>query len=296
MNDWHRHTAVSDAEKVKGLLDGTVDPSELEEDSELYALAERIYGRETLDEMGITAPVVPKTVFEEPEYYNGNNHEVELPDEPEEVLPSESKSKTRRVRISLFAGLFGLMVVSLNIVVGIGSFVELCEDSPQNLPIEFNTQANMQGDALHITWTITNLNPASQYSVAWTISENGSHTFVDSEWFNWTSQDTYIHSLSRSIEITPWCYISTLYENQTEVASSNDCEGQIDVMSETIDVTDGCDENTRLVWIDVAEYRNLNSWEPAGSGDLIDGALLMLFLMFFISGLRRGGNNLLNTS
>ena len=39
MNDWHRHTVVSDAEKVKGLLDGTVDPSELEEDSELYALS-----------------------------------------------------------------------------------------------------------------------------------------------------------------------------------------------------------------------------------------------------------------
>ena len=49
---------MSDSERVKGLLDGTVDPSELEGDPELYSLAERIYGREALDEMGIAAPVV----------------------------------------------------------------------------------------------------------------------------------------------------------------------------------------------------------------------------------------------
>ena len=33
---------MSDSERVKGLLDGTVDPSELEGDPELYSLAERI--------------------------------------------------------------------------------------------------------------------------------------------------------------------------------------------------------------------------------------------------------------
>ena len=43
---------MSDAERVKGLLDGSMNPSELEDDPELYALAERIYGREALEEMG----------------------------------------------------------------------------------------------------------------------------------------------------------------------------------------------------------------------------------------------------
>ena len=47
---------MSDSERVKGLLDGSMDPAELEGDSELYSLAERIYGREALEEMGISSP------------------------------------------------------------------------------------------------------------------------------------------------------------------------------------------------------------------------------------------------
>ena len=38
---------MSDTELMKKLLDGTLDPVELENNSHLYVLAERIYGRET---------------------------------------------------------------------------------------------------------------------------------------------------------------------------------------------------------------------------------------------------------
>ena len=37
---------------------------------------------------------------------------------------------------------------------------------------------------------------------------------------------------------------------------------------------------------DMSEYEDLDSWAPAGSGDLIDGALLMLFGIIFLSRLR----------
>jgi hypothetical protein len=47
---------MNEGERLRELLDGSMDPSELENYDEFYRLAERIYGREALDEMGITTP------------------------------------------------------------------------------------------------------------------------------------------------------------------------------------------------------------------------------------------------
>ena len=289
MNDCQWQTVVSDAERVKGLLDGTVDPSELEDDPELYSLAERIYGREALDEMGISAPVVPTNNFDDPESSNGNNLEVELPDEPELDVNPDSGTISNGSKIPLLAGLLGLMIVGLNVVVGIGAVVELCENPPEEIPIEFNTMASLQEGVLHVTWTITNMDPAHNYSVEWTISEEGSQQVVDSGSFVWASQDTYIHSENAMIEQSPWCYISTLYENGTDIAVSNDCEAQevMKVMAQTDSEDVDCEDNTRLLWSKMSEYENLESWAPAGTGELLDGALLMLFTMIAFSGLRR---------
>ena len=280
---------MTDAERVKGLLDGTVDPSELEGDPELYSLAERVYGREALDAMGIAAPVVPTVNIDDQDYTNGNNLEVELPDEPEDQEVAQSPAKRGKSRIPLFAGILGLILVGLNVAVGIGSVVELCEDPPTDLPIEFNSVATMQEDVLHVRWTITNMNSSHTYSVEWTISENGSQIVVDSDIFNWTSQDTYIHSENAMIEQSPWCYISTLYENGTAIATSNGCENNLVMvtMAHSDSTNGGCHDKTRLLWTGLDEYENPNSWASAGSGDLLDGALLMLFGMITISGLKR---------
>ena len=35
---------MSDSDRLKGLLDGSIEPSEIEENPELYSMAERIYG------------------------------------------------------------------------------------------------------------------------------------------------------------------------------------------------------------------------------------------------------------
>ena len=49
---------MSDTELMKKLLDGTLNPVELDNNPHLYVLAERIYGREALEEMGVIGPKV----------------------------------------------------------------------------------------------------------------------------------------------------------------------------------------------------------------------------------------------
>ena len=51
---------MSDSDRLKGLLDGSIEPSEIEENPELYSMAERIYGRDALEEMGVSRPAKPK--------------------------------------------------------------------------------------------------------------------------------------------------------------------------------------------------------------------------------------------
>ena len=161
---------MSDAERVKGLLDGSMNPSELEEDPELYALAERIYGREALEEMGVTAPIRPPEVIPEV-HTNGNNLEVELPehaeeDELPEVRPKSGILPSRR-SIMLMAGVVGLVLVGVNVAVGLGQYLSLCEDQLEQPPLSFTSTSNWQNDTFYITWTASNLNSSVNYSIHW---------------------------------------------------------------------------------------------------------------------------------
>jgi len=164
---------MSDAERVKGLLDGSMDPTELEDDAELYILAERIYGREALDEMGVAAPMRPPEV-DPTNHSNGNNLEVELPDISElDEIPEQSSKESSRSRIMLMAGLVGLILVSGNVSIGIGQYLALCEDQIEAPPLSFTTLSNWHNDTIHITWTVANLNATINYSVYWSMSQNG---------------------------------------------------------------------------------------------------------------------------
>ena len=153
--------------------------------------------------------------------------------------------------------------------------------------------ANLQDSVLHVSWTISNMDPASTYTVEWTISENGSQIVVDTDSFAWSSQDTYIHTENAMIQQSPWCYISTLFENGTMISSSNGCENDVlmETMSEAESIGGDCKDNPRLIWSDISEYEELDSWAPAGSGDLIDGALLMLFGIIILSRLRSSSDD-----
>ena len=50
------------SERIKGVLDGSIQPSEISGDEELYYMAERIYGRDALENMGVEPPVKPRNL------------------------------------------------------------------------------------------------------------------------------------------------------------------------------------------------------------------------------------------
>ena len=276
---------MSDAERVKGLLDGSMDPAELEDDPELYALAERIYGRESLDEMGVPAPIRPVEVDPE-SHTNDGNLEVELPDiEVDEIEIRQTKVPSGR-RIMLMAGLIGLVLVGFNVAIGIGQYLDLCEDETTS-PLSFSTSSNWQNESFHITWTVSNLNTSSNYSIHWYMSQNGSVELVDSGWFNWTGSSNLIHSENRVVSTPPWCYTSTLYSEGIVIAESNDCFGDsstTSILSEISEVIMLCEDNTRILWDKSLDYQSIDSWEPSGTGGLLDGALLMLFGIMTLRG------------
>ena len=274
---------MSDAERVKGLLDGSMDPSELEGDPELYSLAERIYGREAMEEMGVSAPIRPPEVDPEVES-NGIDLEVELPEHAEEDDLPEVRSKSgflpSRRRTMLMTGIVGLVLIGVNVAVGLGHYISLCEDQLEQPPLSFTSTSNWQNDTFYITWTASNLNSSVGNSIHWSLSQNGSVEHVDSGWFNWTGSTSMVHSENRPATTPPWCYISTLYSDGVEITQSNDCSGEsssVSTMAETSEIKVLCEDNTRLLWDKADKYESIESWAPAGEGGLLDGALLMLF-------------------
>ena len=286
MNNSARHSIMSDAERVKGLLDGSMDPIELEGDSELYSLAERIYGREALDEMGVSAPERSPEV--DPAIHsNEGDLDVELPDVPEDQGDSDESARgSSGHRIMLIAGLVGLVMVSVNVAVGLGQYLALCEDELESPPVTFTTSSTLQNsegvDKLHITWTASNLNTSVNYSIHWSISPDGSAALVDSGWHNWSASSAMAHSDHFTVMTPPWCYISILYSEGIEISQSNACIDDSSTSSVLADITTVpklCEDNTRLLWNKAAEYQSIDSWSPAGTGGLLDGALLMLFGM-----------------
>lgn len=117
---------MSSLDDIKNLLDGTLNPESLEDNPELYEMAESIYGREVLEQMGVEAPERPSESIVQP---NGDSkHEVEMPIvpiAPPEPIPETPKSR----RWSLFV--FTTIAISLiltNLVVGYGSFIPLCDE------------------------------------------------------------------------------------------------------------------------------------------------------------------------
>ena len=71
-------TNMSDTDLMKKLLDGTLDPAVLDDNPHLYTLAERIYGREALEEMGVSGPSIDSYSYieENTSQYN----DIEMPE------------------------------------------------------------------------------------------------------------------------------------------------------------------------------------------------------------------------
>ena len=155
---------MSDVEKVKQLLDGTLDPAELELDADLYSMAERIYGREALEEMGVSAPERGPDTIVEP---NGDSsHDVQIPSPmPLPAVNGSQKSGRDWFRgLLLISGLLGFLTVLYNTFFGIGEIYEFC----------INTSGTSGVCGSKFDWSSI-LNPSS--STAW--SKSGSINALD---------------------------------------------------------------------------------------------------------------------
>lgn len=111
---------MPDPDAVRRLLEGEIDPIDLEDDPALYSMAERIYGSEALEEMGVQAPEIG--ALESGENFGLISDDISLP----EFVPSlpEEKSvsgiKRRRRWGSLLIGLMGTIGVLINNFIGSG--------------------------------------------------------------------------------------------------------------------------------------------------------------------------------
>ena len=280
--------AMGDSNSIKGVLDGTIDPSEISGDKKLYSMAERIYGREALEEMGVEPPVEP------PESgikaMNGNGGvEIPIKDSLGKVNVDSRKKPRRRVVLPLI--MFALLTISgFNVVVGIGTVLPLCEDDPPEQELEFSSSAQLQNNTLFIVWKMTGLNNGSFYTIEWQVSQNGSSEIVDIGNSTWVSDNDPVRFDNRNwyIDAPPYSYLSTLYEDDLMVAFSNGSGDSITTLSDDANRVSYCESNTRLIWTEYQDFESKDAWGESGTGEIADGAMMMLFsLMMIITARKR---------
>ena len=70
-----------------------------------------------------------------------------------------------------------------------------------------------------------------------------------------------------------------MYEDGVPVAWSNGSGEQVvSVLSESEEQITYCNDNTRLIWTEYSNLESKEAWGEAGTGGIIDGALIMMFV------------------
>ena len=115
---------MSSPDAVRSLLEGEIDPIEIEGDANLYSMAERIYGSEGLEEMGVTPPEVDD--LEEQTGLGLIPSDITLPDFMPNIptLKSEKVGRGKIRLMTLLSGFMGLIGTAINVLIG-GGYV-LC--------------------------------------------------------------------------------------------------------------------------------------------------------------------------
>ena len=290
---------MNEGERLRELLDGSMDPSELENYDEYYRLAERIYGREALDEMGITTP----EEIEEEKTQNGSSeftHDVILPSpkadqKVEETINLDKKPK-RKLFLSII-GIIGLLLVGSNILVGVNaivpdSIVTLCEDVEPPGEVEFTDDIVLNETTLTLTifWAVNNVNIGENYTIMWDISQNGSQELVSSGSFSWLANgNSFTHAHSVNVEIEPYSWITKLLDgNMTIISTTNGDYSSSEVSAMSIIGSEkNCEDNPKLQLGKIMDYQDIDSWTQTGNGDMLDGMLIMAFSFISLLGVRK---------
>ncbi|MGB1459677.1 MAG: hypothetical protein ACPG7N_05725 [Candidatus Thalassarchaeaceae archaeon] len=123
---------MSSPDAIRRLLEGEINPIEIEEDANLYSMAERIYGSEALEEMGVSPPELDD--LEEQPGSGLIPSDITLPDfMPDLPTIKSSDASPKKMRlITLFTGLVGLIGTVVNVVIG-GGYL-LCSVGLANYP------------------------------------------------------------------------------------------------------------------------------------------------------------------
>ena len=137
-----------------------------------------------------------------------------------------------------------------------------------------------ENGTLYIVWNMYGLNNYSEYVLEWSVSQNGSSVVVEEGISAWNlSESARITSFNWIIEDPPYSYLSTLSEDGVPVAWSNGSGEQvISVLTESGEQSTYCNDNTRLIWTEYSNLESKEAWGEAGTGDIIDGALIMPFV------------------
>ena len=123
---------MPDPEAVRRLLEGDIDAVEIEGDADLYSMAERIYGSEALEELGVQAPIIGpvETVVD----IGVISEDVSLPEfvpHLSEMKSEDAGNRARRRWFVLFSGIFGAIVTVFNMTIGMGA--ALCSVGAANM-------------------------------------------------------------------------------------------------------------------------------------------------------------------
>ena len=130
-----------DDNRLKELLDGNLSPQEIADDPVLASLAERIYGTEFLDRVGITRGETKRALVDQFSEIDGDDLLIDvLPDDdlplpmPSDMPPNpsnvdvdeEPSNRTLTHRIRMMAGSLGLIAIITNLFYGFGNFLSVC--------------------------------------------------------------------------------------------------------------------------------------------------------------------------
>jgi hypothetical protein len=117
-----RISRMASQDAINRLLEGNIDPSEIEENPSLFAMAERIYGREALEEIGVHPPEVGTPILPTPPTLIPDG--VSLPDFQPEIPEGKKrelkKGQRKRGFIPILGGFMGIFMVLLNMSIGVG--------------------------------------------------------------------------------------------------------------------------------------------------------------------------------
>jgi hypothetical protein len=119
-------------EAVRRLLEGEIDPAEIEDDPVLYSMAERIYGSEALEEMGVLAPQIG--IEKEELEFGSITDDISLPDfvpQLPDLKFAKGSGKGRRL-FTLLIGLLGTIGTLINNLIG-GGYI-LCSVGIADFP------------------------------------------------------------------------------------------------------------------------------------------------------------------